>query len=217
MQNKHGSDNLINSSYLEKEICVASNDISFIKDAPLQKNKLNHLQDSEEENCSICKDVDFIKVQSLSSQRSSSTPHTIPEIRITESSLPSSLSSSPQKLDLEIDPFPCVFIEERSNHLQVPSSTDEESDEDEMFIQESNTNKFQENKFNANERISTSLAEQSNKGVFMRSRSNTLDEIQEEDSSELEEDFDYGNESISDSASYDVEVHHNHGYDYHNI
>ena len=178
---------------------------------------MHRLQDPEKGNCSICEDVEFITEEPLSIQRTSSTPHKIPEIRIIESSLPSSISSSPQKFDLEIESSPDVFIEERSNHLQVPSSTDEESDEDEVFIEETNKKEFQENKFNANESISTSLAEQSSKGVFMRSRCNTLDEIQEEDSSEIEEDFDYGNDSISDSASYNVAVHHNYGYEYHNI
>ena len=68
-----------------------------------------------------------------------------------------------------------------------------------------------ENRFNKNVVVSKTLGEQSTKGAFMTSRSDTLDEIQEEDSSEMDDSIDYGNDSISDSASYDVSVHHKYG------
>ena len=44
-----------------------------------------------------------------------------------------------------------------------------------------------------------------NKVMFIRP-SNTLDDIHEEDSSEIEDD-DFGDDSITDSASYDVALH----------
>ena len=63
----------------------------------------------------------------------------------------------------------------------------------------------------SNELISTSLVEQASKGVFMRARRNTLHEIQEEESSDIE-DYEYESDSISDAASYNVALEHKQGY-----
>ena len=124
--------------------------------------------------------------------------------------MPTSLSSSPLKTDLDYVHFPDGFKEEQLNRLQVPSS-EEVSEDDDEEEEQSGVLEYRETRFDSTIPIvPSSLGEQTSKGVFMRSRSNTLDEIQEESSSELE-DYDYGNESVSDSASYDVAVHHKKG------
>ena len=78
-------------------------------------------------------------------------------------------------------------------------------------MEQNNFPACKENRFNKNVVVSKTLGEQSTKGAFMTSRSDTLDEIQEEDSSEMDDSIDYGNDSVSDSASYDVSVHHKYG------
>jgi len=88
VKDKHENDNLLVSSSLDKEICVTSNDVSIRKDGPLQNKKLDRLPDSEEVNGSICQDVEVFAELSSTSHRACNTPCKIPEIRITESSLP---------------------------------------------------------------------------------------------------------------------------------
>lgn len=135
----------------------------------------------------------------------------IPVIQITESSLPPSTPTSPLNACPEEDPFQTVYKEEQTCYLQVPSS-DEDSDENDIISVEQNfTNDSRTQKFNPNELISTSLVEQASKGVFMRARRNTLHEIQEEESSDIE-DYEYESDSISDAASYNVALEHKQGY-----
>ena len=141
-----------------------------------------------------------------SNQSSYGMPEKIPEINVIEPSLPSSLSSSPLKSDVEMDPE--FFKIEQSNHLNVPSSS-EESDEEEA-LEENDSIEAQKNKPTINETMPMQVSDQPNNGVFMGPRSYTLDDIHEEDSSEID-DYDYGNDSISDSASYDIAVHHKRG------
>ena len=136
----------------------------------------------------------------------------VPVIQITESSLPSSTPTSPLQSSIEINAFQPVFKEEQSYYLRVPSSEDEDSDENEVISMEENSSvESRKKKFNPDEIISTSLVEQASKGVFMRSRSNTLHEIQEEESSDID-DYEYGCDSISDAGSYDVAFYHKQGY-----
>ena len=158
-------------------------------------------------------DILFVKnVLSNSPIFSKSSDTQVPEIQITESSLPSSIPTSPLQSNIEIDPFQPVFKVEQSCYLRVPSSEDEDSDEDEATsIEENSSNESRKKKFNPDEIISISLVDQANKGVFMRSRSNTLHEIQEEESSDIDE-YEYGCDSISDAGSYDVAFHHRQGY-----
>ena len=78
-------------------------------------------------------------------------------------------------------------------------------------MEENSSVESRKKKFNPDEIISTSLVEQASKGVFMRSRSNTLHEIQEEESSDID-DYEYGCDSISDAGSYDVAFYHKQGY-----
>lgn len=135
----------------------------------------------------------------------------IPVIRITESSLPPSTPTSPLHASPEENPFQTVCKEEQTCYLQVPSS-DEDSDENDIISAEQNfPTDSRTQKFNPNEVVSTSLVEQASKGVFMRARRNTLHEIQEEESSDIE-DYECESDSISDAASYNVALEHKQGY-----
>ena len=160
----------------------------------------------DEDNISLVKEVlsnSPVFDQSLDTE--------IPVIQITESSLPPSTPTSPLNACPEEDPFQAVLKEEQTCYLQVPSS-DEDSDENDIISVEQNfTNDSRTQKFNPNELISTSLVEQASKGVFMRARRNTLHEIQEEESSDIE-DYEYESDSISDAASYNVALEHKQGY-----
>ena len=130
----------------------------------------------------------------------------VPVIQITESSLPSSTPDTPLQSCIENDPF--------QSYLQVPSSEEEDSDEDEITSSEENTsNESRTKTFNPNEIISNSLVEQTSKGIFMCSRSNTLHEIQEEEESSDIEDYEYGSDTVSDADSYDKGPHHKQGYE----
>ena len=60
------------------------------------------------------------------------------------------------------------------------------------------------------EEINFTLEAHNNNIMFIRP-SNVLDDIHEEDSSEIEDD-DYGDDSVTDSASYDVAMHNKNRY-----
>ena len=133
-------------------------------------------------------------------------------IRLPESSLSPSLGSFPLKDDFHTNPSQEEVSKEGQQNPPHFSASEEETDEeDSSHLEQSNFPGCKENRFNKNVVISKTLGEQSTKGAFMTSRSDTLDEIQEEDSSEMDDSIDYGNDSISDSASYDVSVHHKYG------
>ena len=133
-----------------------------------------------------------------------------PEIKIIEASLPSSINNSPLKLEDEIDPFRKILEMEQTRYLKVPSLDEDSDEEDSISLEQDDFIEVQENKFNYDDKILIPLNEQSTKGFFTKSRNNALDDIHEEDSSEMDED-DYVNNSISDSASYDVALHYNQG------
>ena len=133
-------------------------------------------------------------------------------IRLPESSLSPSLGSTPLKEDSHTNPSQEEVSKEGQQNPPHFSASEEETDEeDSSHLEQSNFSGCKENRFNRNVVVSKTLGEQSTKGTFMTSRNDTLDEIQEEDSSEMDDSIDYGNDSISDSASYDVSVHHKYG------
>ena len=133
-------------------------------------------------------------------------------IRLPESSVSSSLGSFPLKDDSHTNsPQEDVSKEGQHNPSHISISEEDTDEEDSSHLEQSTFAGCKENRFNRNAVVSKTLGEQSTKGAFMTSRSDTLDEIQEEDSSEMDDSIDYGNDSISDSASYDVSVHHKYG------
>ena len=123
-----------------------------------------------------------------------------------------SLSSAPLKDDFHTNPSKeGVSKDGQQNPPHFSASEEETDEEDSSHLEQSSFSGCKENRFNRNVVVSKTLGEQSTKGTFMTSRSDALDEIQEEDSSEMDDSIDYGNDSISDSASYDVSVHHKYG------
>ena len=133
-------------------------------------------------------------------------------IGLPESSMSPSLGSFPLKDDFHTNPSQEEVSKEGQQNPPHFSASEEETDEeDSSHLEQSNFSGCKENRFNRNVVVSKTLGEQSTKGTFITSRSDTLDEIQEEDSSEMDDSIDYGNDSISDSASYDVSVHHKYG------
>ena len=133
-------------------------------------------------------------------------------IGLPESSMSPSLGSFPLKDDFHTKPSQEeVSKEGQQNPPHFSASEEETNEEDSPHLEQSSFSGCKETRFDRNVVVSKTLGEQSTKGTFMTSRSDTLDEIQEEDSSEMDDSIDYGNDSISDSASYDVSVHHKYG------